>query len=152
MPLPDTISCQIKISESQMGLLLLEFFCQWGHMDPKTLQAIAITLGYPLELDSKILLLKILHSWVIEHREIKLILTWKLHPFWLAFMVLEGAMNAIKGEKQLSYPTVNPMSYSKEQPGKMFIGSIVVHILWGSNIFWLYLRSIPHNGTHAWHS
>lgn len=52
----------------------------------------ATTLGCPLELDDKTLLLKIPHTLVKGYREIKKILNRKLLPYWLAFIVLEGSM------------------------------------------------------------
>lgn len=38
------------------------------------------------------------HTSVLEHRGIKLILTWKLHPYRIAFIVLEAAVHAPRGE------------------------------------------------------
>lgn len=32
-----------------------------------------------------------LHTPVIAYEEIKLVFTWKPYPYWLAFIVLEGA-------------------------------------------------------------
>ena len=34
----------------------------------------------------------------IDHGEIKLVFTWKLHPYWIAFFLLAGAMPAVGGE------------------------------------------------------
>lgn len=51
------------------------------------------------ELDSKTFLLKTLDRRVTEHGAIKLVWTWKLLLFWLAFTVLKGAMHASGGEK-----------------------------------------------------
>lgn len=39
------------------------------------------------------------HTWVVEHGETKWILTMKLHAYWLAFIVLEFAMQSIGGKK-----------------------------------------------------
>lgn len=60
---------------------LLEVAGQWSSIDPQTVQAIGSALGYSLELDSIIQSLKSLHIWVLEQRELKGILTWKLYPF-----------------------------------------------------------------------
>lgn len=49
--------------------------------------------------------------WVIELGEIRLVPTWKCHTYWLVFLVLEDAVHANRGEKQWSYPDVNPESY-----------------------------------------
>lgn len=47
-----------------------------------------------------------------EHRKIKLIFTWNLHPYWLAFTVLEGSMQLPRGENNNHfYSTVNPENY-----------------------------------------
>lgn len=69
----------------------LECFLEWLSIDPQTLQGIAIIFYYFSELDSKILLLKTPYIGVTEHGKIKLVLTSKLHPYWLASVVLEGA-------------------------------------------------------------
>lgn len=60
---------------------------------PKTslapaLQDIATALSYPSELDAKIQLLKTLHTLSIGHGKIKLILIWKLHPYFLSFTAI----------------------------------------------------------------
>lgn len=53
---------------------------------PKTVLAI-IGLGDLLEFGSNTRMLKIPYSWVIEHGEIKLVPTWKLHPYAGRFFV-----------------------------------------------------------------
>lgn len=61
---------------------------------------------YSSELDNKTLLLKTSNSGVTEQKEIKLILTWKLHPYWLGLMMPEGAMKTTRKEnKSLISPT-----------------------------------------------
>jgi hypothetical protein len=44
---------------------------------------------------SDTLLLNTQHARVRENGEMKLVLTWKLHHFWPAVIVLEGAMTAM---------------------------------------------------------
>lgn len=61
-------------------------------IDPQTLQGIAFVFDYLSELDGKILLLKTPYIGATEHGKIKLVLTSKLHPYWLASVVLEGAV------------------------------------------------------------
>lgn len=51
----------------------------------------------PPELDSKTLLLKALHKLVTEHGTIKLVQIRKLPSQWLAFIVLEGAIQLLVG-------------------------------------------------------
>lgn len=51
------------------------------------------------ELDNKILLLRTPCTWLIDHGEIELVFTWKLHSYWLAFMVLQVPMHSTRGEK-----------------------------------------------------
>lgn len=55
--------------------------------------------GSTPELDSKTFLLKTLGRRATEHGTIKLVWTWKLHLYWLAFTVLKSAMHASGGEK-----------------------------------------------------
>lgn len=38
---------------------------------------------------------------VIGYRENKLVLTWKFHSCWIAFIVPEAAIHVIEGKKQL---------------------------------------------------
>ena len=52
----------------------------------KTMHSIAIALGCPPEL-SKTLLLETTHTLITVHREIKLELSGKSSPCWLAFIV-----------------------------------------------------------------
>lgn len=53
----------------------------------------------PSRNDGETLLLQTSHTCVTERGEYKLVLTLHLHSYLLAFMVLEGAMYATKGEK-----------------------------------------------------
>lgn len=55
------------------------------------------SLRYLPELAGKTLLLKTTHTWVTEHKETKLVLTWKLRFSWLVFIMLGGAMDGTTG-------------------------------------------------------
>ena len=80
-----------------------------GSIDLQTLQIAAFSLGYPLDLDSEILLLKKPHTLFIEHGGLKLVLSWKLHPYWLPFVVLQDAIDTAAGEEKssvLTYATI----------------------------------------------
>lgn len=82
---------------------------------PHNRQIAAFALGYPLELDSETLLLKKPHTLVIEHGEIKLVLSWKLHPYWLHFVILQDAIDPATGEEKssdLTYATL--VSYNND--------------------------------------
>ena len=46
------------------------------------------------ELDGKTLLLKLSHTWIIEHEEIKLVFTQKGHFSLLVFIIMEDAMHS----------------------------------------------------------
>lgn len=48
-------------------------------------------------LDGKTLLLKVAHTWVIQHVAIQPILAWRFQPSCLAFTVMGGAMQVIRG-------------------------------------------------------
>lgn len=61
-------------------------------MSPKALQAIANTLVYPLEFDSKSLLLKMSHIVLTQYGNIYLVVAWKLHSYCTAFMQQVGEM------------------------------------------------------------
>lgn len=47
----------------------------------------------------KTIVMKTPHISVLEQRENKMVFTWKLHPSWLAFIVLENTMHVTRGEK-----------------------------------------------------
>lgn len=76
-----------------------------GSIDLQTLQIAAFSLGYPLDLDTETLLLKKPHTLVIEHGEIKLALSQKLHPYWPPFVVLQDAIDTAAGEEKSSVVT-----------------------------------------------
>lgn len=61
-----------------------------------TLQDIATALSYPSELDVKIQFLKTLHTLTTGHGKIKLILIWKLQPYFLSFIILGSAIIVLK--------------------------------------------------------
>lgn len=58
----------------------------------KSIQNMFTVIDFLPELDSKTPLLKIPHALVAEYREIILDLGWKVHPFWIAFRLLEITM------------------------------------------------------------
>lgn len=59
----------------------------------------AVALGYHLEFKEKALLMNIPHPWAIQPEEINLVLTWKFHPYWLAFKTLEITIHETEEEK-----------------------------------------------------
>ena len=76
------------------GLHLMNHWSRWSQEpSTSTLQAIANALSYSPELGGKTLsLMRPPHNFSHRPGEIRLVLTWKIHPYWLAFMVLEGAV------------------------------------------------------------
>lgn len=56
------------------------------------------TVIYPLNLDGKILLLKITHNRFIDHKIFKMVLTWKILPYYLSCLVLKVALHTPGGE------------------------------------------------------
>lgn len=74
---------------------------------------------FPLERAVKTLLLKTPHILATEHRKMKLVLTWKLYPYyprgvhsqcWKVLCVL------LEEEKYQSYPAVNWVNYNSDLP------------------------------------
>lgn len=59
---------------------------------PPIIQAIANALDYLPEFDGKALLLKTLHTWVTEPKELKIVVFQKLHSSLLIFIVMLGEM------------------------------------------------------------
>lgn len=115
-----------------------------GPKDHQTLLATACT-WHPLELASGTLLLQILHTRIIEHGEIKLILTVKLHPDWLAFIVVEGAMYAYQGRKMINSLTLQPAI--KTDLTRLPTSAIIAQMLWET--FWLDSTSTLQDGSCA---
>lgn len=55
---------------------------------------------------------------VIEHDKKSSCDEWKLLPYWLAFIVLKGAIQTTEGEMESQpYLAVNPLNYSNDWPG-----------------------------------
>lgn len=73
---------------------------------PPIIQAIANALDYLPEFDGKALLLKTLHTWVTEPKELKIVVFQKLHSSLLIFIVMEGAMYTTRENNHQSYPNV----------------------------------------------
>lgn len=66
------------------------------------LKRLPILLVTFLKLDIKILLLEISYTKINEHEEMHLVLIKKHHPYWVAFIELEGTMHSTKREKHLT--------------------------------------------------
>lgn len=62
----------------------------------------SIALSYPLELDGKTQLLMTPNK-SQNVRKVKLVWTWKRHPYGLAFLVLECAIRAIREETTIRH-------------------------------------------------
>lgn len=96
LPMSITIDWQIKNPVHHIGHLSLNCWPGEFLKLPQNMQGFAITIVDSPELDSRTLLMKILHTWVVEHGETKPGLTWKLHPYWLDVIVLEGSVHATR--------------------------------------------------------
>lgn len=48
------------------------------------------------------MLLKMPHTYVIEHEGIEEVFNWKYYHYWLVFIMLEGVIHDIRGETYLS--------------------------------------------------
>lgn len=58
--------------------------------------------------DNKTLFLKPPHAWVMDHRDVKLVLAWKPQPFWSVFIILVWILGVLTtgGEKVIIYLTL----------------------------------------------
>lgn len=85
-------------------------------------------LGYPPELDGKNLSLQTSQTGVIEHGQIKLVLTWKPHPFQVAFRVLENALSMLPEQKSnyQSYPAMTPASHNNNWQDNICSGGTTI--------------------------
>lgn len=71
--------------------IILEFLANKFLYTPQTLQTVVHALGCSPKRDGKTVA-ENTHPCVMDSREIKQVLTWKLFSCWLAFVVLESAM------------------------------------------------------------
>lgn len=88
----EAISYEMKILVSRLGYLPMSSWS--GRPLRSSKQAIVTTVGCPPELDDKMLLLKKLHALFGWCREINLEMSWKLFPYWFAFKIPEGSVQA----------------------------------------------------------
>lgn len=72
-------------------------------------------------------------SWVRGHGETKLLLTQKLSPYWLAFIVTEGPIQTTKGNR--SSMTVNSVSYMTRLPRCTHWGNSGMNTIGVTNYF-----------------
>ena len=104
--LPQKHSLTNKASSIRCGMSPLELLVR----PPRTIQATAIALACPPELNGKSLLLKTPHTLVPGQREIKTVLTPKLPRCWRTFIVPQDAISTKLLEK--GHPS--PVSFSHE--------------------------------------
>lgn len=72
-------------------------------------------LGQFPEVDGKTLLLKTPYIYVRVHSEMKPILIWEFHLYWLVFMILQVPHTLLEEESiSQSHPVVNPENYSND--------------------------------------
>lgn len=84
---------QIKCSVPGVCCLFQSGCAEWSHKYSSS----AVYCHCFSEHDGKVLLMKAPHIQVTEHEKIKLMLTWKLQPYYLVYIV-----HATKREKSLS--------------------------------------------------
>ena len=96
---------QLAMSHSQVRLPVVELECiqlscgprRCQSNSPKT-QAAAKTKGGSLQTDSGTLLLRTIHTELIENGEVELVPTWSLHPYVLVSLIWGGTLRATKRE------------------------------------------------------
>lgn len=71
-----------------------------SHGNPQTTQGTPKAFGCSPQTDSNAPLLKTTPTQFIEHREVELVPTKSLHPPSLVFMLLEGTLHSIRGERE----------------------------------------------------
>lgn len=112
---------KIKMPRARNGLVLLELLAVEVLQTSLTSQAVPHALGFPPEFGGKTILMKTPSTWVRDHADIKQVLTWKLHPYWLAFILQEHVIHATGGEEESEIlPSREPCSYNNDCPGTTF--------------------------------
>lgn len=95
----------------------------------RTMQAMATVFGCPPEPDVKTFLLKLPYTLVRAHREIKLVLTRKLLPWWLDFIKMEDTTDGPKSQQ--TNPAVHPVNYNNDLYGNKPVDATGAWMLWG---------------------
>ena len=102
-------------------MLLMLYWSQKLQAPPpqKRIHDLGISLGYPPQLDDKVLLLKTPHI-VVDYKEIKLQPRWKLPPCWQASLC-QKAQCSLLGERrhQESHTAMYPTDFDTNLSGKM---------------------------------
>lgn len=91
--LPPSETSIVRNGSQQIELLATE-----AHGNPQTTLAIAKAVGCSPQTNSEGLLLKIRPTDLTENGEVELVPNWNLHPYCLVFMILEGTLQATRGE------------------------------------------------------
>lgn len=116
-PLLHNTKKQIK-TQYQKWLGSFGAICQWHPTDSPQKFRLLSRLIYTLELDGKTLLLKTQHTQFTVHGDIKLVLNWILHPYYITFVVLEDTLVLfmIREEKSKHQPYLGkPENYNNDK-------------------------------------
>ena len=96
-----------KFSSTRNVIHLIELLTK-GAPEKPTTQAMSTSCSP--QTDGKILLLKTIFTQLINHRKVKLVSTWILQHYWLAFMVLK-VLGTLSEEKCSTDPATNTIIY-----------------------------------------
>lgn len=130
------------------GLLLLALLANEDSQKPKHYKILPIFLIILQNLMVRTLLRKTLHSWIVEHEEIKVVFIGKPYPYWLVFMVLERIVHDIRGKKTIIILTQLWTTIANVLV-RHATGTIVVRISWEYPVtFWWNLRPTLKVETH----
>lgn len=108
-------------------------------LKPQTLQDISNVTSYHTHLENKTHLQQDPHMYGPEYRDIYLVLNWRLHPYKLTFIVLQGKGHYWK--RKVCHPAMNPHIYNTD----LYVRH-VSWLNWGKNDrrvdshFWLDVR------------
>lgn len=117
---------------------------------PDTIRAIANALGCSPLLEHKALLLKIPHTLVVGHWEVKLNLSYQFSSHWLAFTVPEGATEAAGVEKS-PYPSVEPRDMITTHWARYAKQGNSDDCREGHQLFYAWILGPPQERTHSWY-
>lgn len=92
----------------------------WPKSQQASLETIASVAGYHPQPTVRPYCRETLHTFGTEHGEVRLVLNWKLHPYWVLSIVLEGAVHTTKREKSL--PVLSRYETSEKEQEVGWVG------------------------------
>lgn len=124
-----------------VGYILLNYWLKGSHRTPapqlQISQAISKAIGYSLQPDNKAILVKTLFTYIIEHREFKLVLTEKLNPYYPLLIRIHSVGRYLACYYKNNYyhchhqyhPAINPVTCNNDLTATVKQVAVANHLL-----------------------